>query len=267
MIRHKEMLALPSPKQGALLLGLGLAAGFLSGMFGVGGGILIVPGLIAIAHFNPRLAAGTSLTTIVPLAAVGVVSYAKTGHVSWVAALLLAAGAMVGSQIGTWLLAKISPVGLQLGFASFMIFSAGMLFVAVPSREATLQIGWGIAAALILVGLATGILSGLLGVGGGLIVVPALMLVFGASDLVAKGTSLMMMIPTALAGTIPNVARKNMNLPAALIVGLSACVTTFFGSEVAHRVTPMVANVCFSIFVVIIAMQLAFHAMASKRRH
>lgn len=257
---------MPSPKQSFMLLILGLSAGLLSGMFGVGGGILIVPGLIAIAHFSPRLAAGTSLTTIVPLAAVGVISYALTGHVSWVASLLLAAGAMVGSQIGTWLLAKISPISLQLVFAAFMIFSAGMLFVAIPSRDASLKITFVIAVALIVLGVATGILSGLLGVGGGLIVVPALMLLFGASDLVAKGTSLFMMIPTALAGTIPNIARKNMNLPAALIVGLSACITTFLGSEVAHRVTPLVANISFSIFLVVIAVQLATRALRSRKK-
>ena len=67
----------------------------------------------------------------------------------------------------------------------------------------------------------TGTLAGLLGVGGGIIVVPALMLLFGASDLIAKGTSLLMMIPTAISGTVGNVRRHNVDLFAAALIGVA----------------------------------------------
>lgn len=247
-----------------ILIIVGLAAGFLSGMFGVGGGIIIIPALITFAGFEPRLASGTSLTTIVPLALVGVVSYAIEGHVSWVAAGLLALGALGGSQVGTWLLSKVRQKWLQLGFAGFMLVSVVMLFVVIPSRDSHIEITWGTALALVVTGFLTGVLSGLLGVGGGIIVVPALMLGFGASDLVAKGTSLLMMIPTALSGTIPNMMRKNLHVPTAIIVGLSACCTTFLGSFVAHRVSPLVANICFAIFLVAVATNLVIRALRSK---
>ncbi len=233
---------------------LGLFAGFLSGMFGVGGGILIVPGLIAIMGFSPRLASGTSLTTIVPLAIVGVFTYRD--DVSWAAAGLLALGGLAGAQLGTWLLSRISSKILQRFFAIFMIASTVMLFLTVPSRDAVISISWGGAVALVALGFAVGTLSGLLGVGGGIIVVPALMLLFGASDLVAKGTSLLMMIPSALAGTVPNLMRKNLDVKAALIVGLSACATTFLGSYVAHLVSPLIANIFFAVFLVVIAVRM-----------
>ncbi len=261
----EQLWARPNRRQTILLIVLGLGAGLLSGMFGVGGGIMIVPGLVAIVGFAPRLASGTSLTTIVPLALVGVASYAAQGDVSWEAAGLLALGGIGGAQIGTWLLSRISSRRLQIVFAGFILFSVVMMFINVPSRAAVLEINWATAVGLLLVGILTGTLSGLLGVGGGIIVVPALMLIFGASDLVAKGTSLLMMIPSALGGTIPNIRRRNLNLPAALIVGLSASTTTLLGSYLAHRISPQVANLLFAVFLLFVAVSMLRKALRAPR--
>lgn len=247
-----------------ILVLVGLGAGFLSGMFGVGGGVVIVPALIAVG-FAPRLASGTSLTTILPLSAVGVVSYALQGDVAWAAAGLLAVGALAGAQVGTWLLSRIEQKWLQVAFAVFMFASVAMLFIAIPSRDSHIVITIGSAVGLVATGLATGMLSGLLGVGGGVIVVPALMLLFGASDLVAKGTSLALMIPTALTGTIANLARKNLDVTAALIVGLAACCTTVLGSMVAHRVSPFVATVTFAAFLSLVALNLLWKALRKAK--
>lgn len=246
----------PGNRQAGLFVLLGLVAGLFSGMFGVGGGLIIVPGLIAIAGFTPRLAAGTSLLTIVPLAAVGVVSYAAAGSISWIAAGLLALGAVIGAQLGTFLLSRINLVLLRRVFVGFILLSIVMLFVVVPSREVAMQITWGAGLALIAVGVLVGTLSGLLGIGGGAIIVPVLMVLFGASDLVAKGTSLLTMIPAAISGTVPNVIRRNVDVPAALIVGVAACLTTFLGSALAHAVSPLISNICFSLFLVFVAVRL-----------
>lgn len=247
--------------QWAGLVGLGLAAGFLSGMFGVGGGILIVPGLLLLLKFPQKLASGTSLAAILPLALVGVISYATHGSVSWLAALLLAVGSMVGARLGTRLLTVISSRALQIGFAIFMVVVIVSLFLVVPSRDAALQISWGTGIGLVVVGLCTGVLSGLLGVGGGVIVVPALMLLFGASDLLAKGTSLLVMIPTALVGTVSNLQAKNVDIAAGLAVGLPACLTTFLGSLAAAAVSPQVANICFAVFLALVAAQMLWKAL------
>ncbi len=246
------------------LAALGLAAGFLSGMFGVGGGILIVPGLMAIGDFTQRLASGTSLATIVPLASVGVISYATHGSVSWIGALLLAAGAMAGAQLGTWLLARINLRVLQIFFALFMFVAIASMFMVVPSRDAELVVTWLTGTELVVLGFATGTLAGLLGVGGGVIVVPALMLLFGASDLVAKGTSLLMMIPAAITGTISNARRKNVDLRVAAIVGVPACATTFLGSWVAAHVSPEIANVLFAGFLAVVAVRLLYNALKKR---
>lgn len=245
---------------------IGLVAGLLSGLFGVGGGTVIVPLLVLLLRYDQRLAAGTSLAAIVPTATVGVISYTMTGSVAWIPALLLAAGAVVGAQIGTRLMPRISQSALRWGFVAFLVVVIVSLFIVIPSRDADLELTWPVGIGLVAVGVVTGIIAGLIGVGGGVIVVPVLMLGFGTSDLVAKGTSLLMMIPTAVSGTIGNLRHRNVDLVAAGVIGLSACATTALGAWLATLIDPFVGNVLFAAYLVVIAVQLALKALRGRRR-
>ncbi|MDT3315508.1 sulfite exporter TauE/SafE family protein [Microbacterium sp. KSW4-11] len=246
-------------------LGIGLLAGLMSGMFGVGGGTVIVPLLLTLLVFDQKRAAGTSLAAIVPTAAVGVVSYAAVGAVAWVPALILAGAAVVGAQIGTWLLARLPQNAIRWGFIAFLVVVIVMLFIVVPSREAELPLTWLTGTGLAVLGVFTGVMAGLLGVGGGVIVVPALMFLFGTSDLVAKGTSLLMMIPTAISGTIGNLRRHNVDLVAAGVIGVAACTTTALGAWLATLVDPFTANVLFAVYLTFIAAQLSIKAVRAHR--
>lgn len=245
---------------------IGLIAGLLSGLFGVGGGTVIVPLLVLLLHFDQRLAAGTSLAAIVPTASVGVISYAVTGSVAWIPALILAAGAVVGAQIGTRLLPRISQTTLRWCFVGFLVVVIVSLFLVIPSRDAPFDLTWFSGVALVLVGVCTGILAGLIGVGGGVIVVPVLMLLFGTSDLVAKGTSLLMMIPTALSGTIGNLRHRNVDIFAAALIGAAACTTTALGAWLATLIDPFLGNMLFAAYLVVIAVQMAVKAVRGRRR-
>lgn len=247
-------------------IGIGLAAGLLSGLFGVGGGTVIVPLLVLLLKFDQRLAAGTSLAAIVPIATVGVISYAVHGSVAWIPALILAVGAVVGAQIGTWLLPRLSQTVLRWSFVGFLGVVIVSLFIVIPSREAELVLEPLTIVGLAALGIVTGVLAGLLGVGGGIIVVPALMLVFGTSDLVAKGTSLLMMIPTAISGTIGNARRGNVDLLAAVLLGAAACTTTALGAWIATLIDPFVGNVLFAIYLFFIAVQMALRAIRDRKR-
>lgn len=246
-------------------VGIGLLAGLLSGLFGVGGGTVIVPLLVLALSFDQRLAAGTSLAAIVPTATVGVISYAVHGSVAWIPALLLAVGAVVGAQIGTWLLPRLSITLLRWAFVGFLVLVIVSLFFVIPSRDAVLELTVLSGIGLVALGVVTGVIAGLIGVGGGIIVVPALVLLFGTSDLVAKGTSLLMMIPTAISGTIGNVRRANVDLAAAVTIGVAACTTTALGAWVATLVDPFVGNVLFAVFLVFIAVQMALKAVRGRR--
>ncbi|GAA4478579.1 sulfite exporter TauE/SafE family protein [Microbacterium panaciterrae] len=253
------------PRAYAAFIGIGLAAGLLSGLFGVGGGTVIVPLLVLLLRFDQRLGAGTSLAAIVPTATVGVISYAAHDAVAWIPALILALGSVFGAQIGTRLLPRISQTALRWGFVAFLVVVIVSLFLVIPSRGAGLELTWVTAPLLLVVGLFTGILAGLIGVGGGIVVVPVLMLGFGTSDLIAKGTSLLMMIPTAISGTFGNLRHHNVDLLAAALIGVSACTTTALGAWLATLIDPRFGNILFAIYLVVIAVQMSMKAIRGRR--
>lgn len=222
---------------------VGIASGFVAGLVGVGGGLIIIPLLTVWYRFNQREAVGVSLAVIVPTAIIGVFSYAADGQIDLIAAALLAVGIIPGAQIGTVLLHRINATSLKLIFIAFMIFSIVMLWVNIPSRESNIEINPFTGSMFVVTGLLIGILSGVIGVGGGGVAVPVLMIFFGSGDLVAKGTSLAMMIPGSLSGALGNLRRKNLNLRTAGLVSLGAIPATPLGSWLAHTLNPVTGNI------------------------
>ena len=235
----------------------GMLVGLASGLFGVGGGLIIVPALVLWLHYDQRLASGTSLLAIVAPSLVGVVSYWLQGHVDALLAVLLAGGSIVGAPIGTRLLARLPKRVLQWTFIGFLVVVIALLFVVIPDRDARVHVDLVNGAALVGVGLVAGVLAGLLGIGGGIVVVPALVMLFGASDVVAKGTSLLMIIVTGLSGTISNLRRGNVDLGAAVAIGLGAAALTPVGVWIAHALDPFWANVAFAAFLVFVIVRMA----------
>lgn len=107
--------------------GIGLAAGFLSALFGVGGGIVVVPLLIVLVGFEPKVATGTSLAAIAITAFFGVASFASLGEVSWRHAALVGLPAVGGAIAGTRLQRTVSSRLLTLLFALFVVAVAVVL--------------------------------------------------------------------------------------------------------------------------------------------
>jgi len=244
-----------------ILIGVGCFAGFLSGLFGIGGGTIIVPALVLWMAFPQRLATGTSVAAILPTAVFGMVTYGLHGQVDWVAAGALAIGVFAGAQLGSYLLARIRVATLQWSFVAFLAVVIVSLWLVIPERGDVMSLGLVGAIVLVGVGLVTGTLGGILGVGVGIIVVPVLMFFFGASDVVAKGTSLAMMIPGSISGTIGNIRRSNTDLKAAAFLGLASCALVPVGAAVANAISPQAANIVFSFYLALIAGQ-----MISRRR-
>ena len=231
-----------------LVIATGVGAGFLSGLFGVGGGLVIVPALMALLGMDQRRASATSLAAIIVTAAVGSGTYALHGEVSWAGGALLVVGALAGSQIGVWLLRRLPAPSLPWILIGFTVFVIVSQYLHVPTREGAVSLTPASCALLILVGLCAGILSGLVGVGGGSVIVPGMELAVGAGDLIARGTSLLVMIPTGIAGTVTNLRHRMVDLRVGLIVGVSAAATTPFGRLVATLVSPSVGAILFNIF-------------------
>ncbi|WP_427870403.1 sulfite exporter TauE/SafE family protein [Leucobacter luti] len=247
-----------------ILMVLGALTGMLSGLFGIGGGVVLVPMMVLFLKFEQRLAAGTSVAAILPAAVVGGIGYAVQGNVDWIAALALAIGVVVGAQIGSWLLSRVPTAFLRWLFMTFLLAVIVSLWFVVPQRDASIDMSPLVIGLLIVTGLATGVLSGLLGVGGGIVVVPVLMFFFGASDLIAKGTSLIMLIPGSISGTIGNMRRRNVDLRAAATLGIAASVFSPLGSIVATHIAPFWSNVTFSILLAIILAQMVVKALKKK---
>lgn len=248
-----------------VFVAIGLVSGFFSGLFGVGGGTVIVPMLVLFAAFGQKIASGTSGASIVVTAAVGVVAYAIEGHVDWIAALLLAAGGVVGAPLGAQLLNYMREAVARWIFVGFLVVVMISLFLVVPERGAEVHLHLWSGIALVGVGLVTGVLAGLIGVGGGAVVVPVLIVLFGASDLAAKGTSLLMMIPTTIAGAIGNARNGNVDFTAAGGVAVATLLTTPLGALVAGLLSPAVANWLFIAFLLVITVQMAQKAIKAQR--
>jgi hypothetical protein len=102
-------------------LAIGFAGGLTSGLLGVGGGIVMVPGLVLVAGLTQRRAHATSLAAIVPIGAVGATLFALDGEVNWFLAALLAAGSVIGAPLGVRALARLPETALRILFASTML--------------------------------------------------------------------------------------------------------------------------------------------------
>ncbi len=245
---------------------VGVIGGVLSGAFGVGGGILMVPLLIGLARMNQRQAAATSLLAIVPTAIAGSVTYLIAGEVDLFAALFLAIGGVIGSLYGTRLLKQL-PLGvLRWGFVALLVVVAIRMVLVIPDRSSGhLEPSVLAALGLVAMGLFIGVASGLFGIGGGVIAVPALIALFGLGDLIAKGTSLLFMIPTAVTGSVNNARNGLVDVRAGLIVGVAATLASFGGAALAFLMTPAVSSYLFAGLLLVSAVQLTVRAIRMRR--
>jgi len=128
---------------------IGLAAGVLSGMFGIGGGVVIVPALLLVAHMSPLAATGTSLgALLLPVGALGAWEYYRKGQLDLRIALLLAIGLFVGAFFGAKVAQMLTAVQLKRAFAVLLIVMAGrMLWDTRPGAKVAAGKGPALAAA------------------------------------------------------------------------------------------------------------------------
>jgi uncharacterized protein len=116
-----------------MFITLGLGAGVLAGMFGIGGGIVIVPALILLAHMPATMATGTSLgALLLPVGALGAWEYWRHGHLNVRAALFIAIGLFIGAWFGARFAIQLPPQVLRRAFAVFLVIVAVRLWVRGP---------------------------------------------------------------------------------------------------------------------------------------
>jgi uncharacterized protein len=114
-----------------IFLAIGLAAGLLSGLFGIGGGILIVPALLIAGRMSPLTATGTSLgALLLPVGALGAWQYYKNGHVDVRASLLIALGLLVGAYFGARFAQGLDPATAKRAFALFLAVASVKIWLS-----------------------------------------------------------------------------------------------------------------------------------------
>ncbi len=249
------------------LSGVGLAGGLFAGVFGVGGGLIMVPLLLWWTTLDQKRAHATSLLAITPVAVIGGVSYAIGGVFAWLPAIFVAIGGIFGAQIGAWLLRKIAVGILRWGFIAFILASGVMLLIQLPDRSVVLDITITSAAILLGLGVAMGISAGLFGIGGGVIVIPVLMLFFGQSDLVAKSISLLAMAPGAISGSISHLRHKSATLRDGAWVAAGSLITTPLGAVIAFLLSPRLAALLFGLLMFVVATNLIARAVRQRGKN
>lgn len=235
---------------------IGVLSGVLAGMFGLGGGVLVVPALAAWCHRDQRQAAATSLMALGPLALAGLAGYALAREVDVWVAVPLAVGSVVGAWLGAKLLDRM-PLALLRWFFVAMAWVTGLWLVIAPGMSAGGQPGheWWRLAILLPIGVLIGLISGVTGIGGGAVMVPVLQLGFNLAPALAKGTSLLVVLPTALLGSWRNLRHGNGVPRDAAWVGLTGVLAALGASAVSVRMPAVLSDVLFGMLLMAVGGQ------------
>lgn len=258
-----------------LTLLLGAIVGFSLGLTGGGGAIFAVPLLVYGLGVPAREAVGVSLLTVGSTALVGFVQRAWRGMVEFPTGLLFAVAGMLGAPLGSWLATLIPDTLLLSLFAVLMLVIAARMWMkatdvtahlpiimennAGPTcrrdPEGKLRITSPCALLLGFVGLGAGVLSGMFGVGGGFIIVPALVMFSGMGIQRAIGTSLLVITLISASGTANHLlAGRDLTLATAGVFTAGSIAGLFAGSGLAQRLAGPVLQKVFAAAIVAVAL-------------
>lgn len=257
-------------------LSLGLISGFVAGLLGVGGGLVLVPILVwlfTMQGFNPShimlSALGTSLAVISFTAISSVRAHHAHGAVNWGMVRRIAAGIIVGTFVGAWLAGHLPGQFLHYFFVIFLFYAATQMllnFKPAPHRELPGTIG------LSLVGGVIGLVSGWVGIGGGTLSVP-FMLWCNSKLHQAIATSAAIGFPIAIAGTLgyisagwqvttlPAYSAGYVYLPALAAIAGTSILTAPLGARMAHRLPVPTLKRTFSIVLYALGIKMAYALM------
>jgi len=226
---------------------IGLLAGIFGGLVGLGGGAVMIPMLVHRFKLIQRQAHGTSLVVVIFSGIAGTFTYALKSSVDVGASLLLAAAAMATARWGAQYCNRMPEYKLKRSFGIFVILIAALLILKpyITTYSAPLA-GWPKITVFLATGLVTGFISGLMGVGGGALMVGAMVLFAGMSQHVAQGCSLLAMVPTAAVGSFTHWRLGNVIrfLLPGLIAGV--LVGTYIGGSVALMLPERTLRVIFA---------------------
>jgi len=273
-----------------VLLGLGAAVGFLSGVFGVGGGFLLTPLLIFIG-VPPTVAVASSANQLVGASVSGVLAHWRRGNVDFKMGYVLLVGGLLGSLLGVWiftLLKRLGQIELTISISYVLLLGAlgGLMMIESiralfrlhrpgVSRRRLHQHTWMhglplkarfrrsrlyISALLpVGIGFVIGVLSAILGIGGGFIMVPAMIYMLGMPTAVVPGTSLLQIIFVAANVTVLQAyTNRTVDAVLALVLLVGGVVGARIGSRFGTRLRGEQLRFLLAVMVLAVAAKLAF---------
>lgn len=247
-----------------LILAAGFMAGLASGLFGVGGGVLMVPAaLYLVPGTDFHLAKAASLVVIVASAGVGVWTHRRRKSVSFGKGFLLAVGGFAGAGLAVLFVERVEDRLLSALFGLFLATTGLRMILAAKPRERRFTPPQE-KVYLVALGLVAGLLAGAFGVGGGILMVPGLVLA-GVGMHLAVGTSLVAVLGNAASGTLAHLALGYG--PALAVIGLplalGAVPGTHVGSTLAHRLHADRLKGLFGAFLVLVGLAMTIQAVLS----
>ncbi|WP_241385720.1 sulfite exporter TauE/SafE family protein [Rhodococcus sp. CH91] len=238
----------------ALTVSLAVLVGVTLGLLGGGGSILTVPLLAYVAGMDAKEAIATSLLVVGVTSAVGAISHARAGRVQWRTGILFGLAGMVGAYGGGLLSRFIPGTVLLLAFAVMMIATAIAMLRGRRNKTAggegdrSMPVG-----KILLDGVVVGLVTGLVGAGGGFLVVPALALLGGLPMPVAVGTSLIVIAMKSFAGLGGYLSTVQIDWRLAAMVTGAAVVGSLIGGRLTSLVDPDTLRKSFGWFVLIMS--------------
>lgn len=218
-----------------LLLALSIVVGLTLGLLGGGGSILMVPLLTYVAGMDAREAITTSLFVVGVTSLASLPPHARARHVRWVPGLVFAAASMSGAFLGGLASAAIPATVLMVAFAIIMLASARNM-IRGRKKAAGAEAKGRSVLLYIPVGLVVGLVTGLVGAGGGFLIVPALVLLAGLQMKRAVGTSLLVIALNSASGMLGHLNSTAVNWPLTLLITAAAIIGSLIGARLASKV-------------------------------
>ncbi len=255
--------------QAGAFIALGIAAGTYGTLIGVGGGLLVVPVLLLL-HVAPKEAAGTSMAVVLANAASGSLSFLKQRRIDVRSGLIFALAGVPGAVLGGMADQIVPPRIFSLLFGLFLGI-VGVRLLLHPGQEA----GQAPAVAderttagfrplvAVVIGLATGFVASLFGVGGGIIFVPTLAYLFGFPAHVATATSTFIIALTAVLATASHAHYHDVLWDVALWIAIGAVIGAQLGARIAPRVRASGLLRLFAVAVLIAAVWLFYKGLGA----
>ena len=245
---------------------IGSVGGFFSGFLGIGGGVILLPLMVYLAQIPIKEATSISRWFVIFSSISGIVAHKKLGNIDSKVGLWLGGGSVVGSIIGTRVASISSDRMLEIVFIGVLLAASVMLLVPSQENDTDDSLTLGNQRNKILslpIGLAQGILTGILGIGGGFIIVPLMICVLRMKTIKAVGTSLLVIFLSAIVALISKMMMNEFAWPgAAWGIILGGIIFAQLGSRVANQVSSWFIRGTLVVLLLMIAGKMIYELIA-----